>query len=61
MVTQMYRFGLGRSETADDACAIQAIETRFRAGGETFAALLDAFVRSDAFRSRRPVTTGGTP
>jgi hypothetical protein len=61
MVTQMYRFGLGRSETADDTCAIQAIEAQFRAGGETFGALLDAFVRSDAFRSRRPLTSGGTP
>jgi Protein of unknown function (DUF1592)/Protein of unknown function (DUF1588)/Protein of unknown function (DUF1595)/Protein of unknown function (DUF1585)/Protein of unknown function (DUF1587) len=61
MVTQMYRFGLGRSETGEDACAIQAIETRFRAGGETFAALLDAFVRSDAFLWRRPATSGGTP
>jgi hypothetical protein len=61
VATQMYRFGLGRSETADDTCAIESIEARFRAGGETFSALLDAFVRSDAFLSRRPATAGVSP
>jgi hypothetical protein len=60
IVTELFRFAQGRSDAADDACVIGQIREGFRAGGETYPALVDALVRSDAFRSRR-LPTGGTP
>jgi hypothetical protein len=49
MVTQMYRFGLGRSETAEDDMRHPGHRDSLPRRRGDLPALLDAFVRSDAF------------
>jgi hypothetical protein len=56
VATQLFRYARGREETHTDRCAIQQIDSAFQSSGYHFSALLRAFVRSDAFRYRRPHT-----
>jgi len=53
VATQVFRFSFGRGENDIDACAIEAYARAFVDGGHRFDALLEAVVRSDAFRFRR--------
>jgi len=50
--TNTFRFALGRVETKDDECALQAIEDDFFASGGDLRTLRLSIVASDAFRSR---------
>ncbi len=53
MANQWFRFALGRMESADDACSMQAIHETFAASGNNVRSLLAAIVKSDAFRNVR--------
>lgn len=57
--TQLFRYVAARTESPADECALALIHDAFAAGGYTFPALVEAVVRSDAFRFRR--LPGGTP
>jgi hypothetical protein len=60
VATQIFRFALARTETSDESCTVRAIADAFQRGGQSWPALVDALVRSEAFRTRRPaITTGG--
>jgi hypothetical protein len=50
--TQLYRYVFGKTETADDACALVPIVDAFTKSRGDVQKLLSAFVRSDAFRYR---------
>jgi hypothetical protein len=50
VAAQWFRFSLGRMETQNDACSIQAIRTGFRDSGGNVRELLARIARSDAFR-----------
>lgn len=56
-VRQVYRYALGRAENADDRCALESLQTKFRASGGDIVELLVALTRSDAFRYRPSTTT----
>lgn len=50
---QWFRFSLGRVESTDDACSVQAIRDSFRAAGGNVRTLLAQIALSDAFRNVR--------
>ena len=50
---QWFRFALGRVESENDACSLQAIDGGFRASGNNVRALLAQVALSDAFRNVR--------
>ena len=50
LTNQWFRFALGRMESNDDACSMQAIRTGFAASGGNIRQLLTKLVQSDAFR-----------
>jgi hypothetical protein len=53
LANQWFRFALGRMESADDACSIQAIREGFAASGHNVRQLLVNIVKSEAFRNVR--------
>jgi hypothetical protein len=55
VATQWLRYSLGRMETVDDACTVQAIHDGFAASGGNVRALLKSIVLGDAFRHVRAV------
>lgn len=59
VVTQWFRFAMGRTEKPEDQCAIDQLTTSFTEGGGTMRDLLLDIVMSDSFRYRSPM--GGTP
>jgi hypothetical protein len=59
LANQWFRFALGRMESQDDGCALQAIRQGFASSGGNVRQLLTTIVLSDAFRKVRHV--GGTP
>jgi len=62
VATQLFRHATARTESDDDRCLIDRIDDSFRRGGQGWGALVEATVRSDAFRMRRiPETAGGAP
>src|SRR5262249_43988715 len=52
-VTQWFRFGYGRGETADDRCSIRALNSQFAASGYNIRELLVALTQTDAFLYRK--------
>jgi hypothetical protein len=50
---QWFRFSLGRMESNDDACSIDAINKDFTASGGNVRQLMTKIVQSDAFRHVR--------
>jgi hypothetical protein len=56
---QWFRFALGRMESDDDACSMQAIHDSFAASGNNVRQLLASIVKSQAFRNVR--STAVTP
>ena len=62
VVTQWFRFGYGRSETAQDACSLRGLEEQFDAPSATIQSLLLSLTQTDTFLYRPAViSTGGTP
>jgi Protein of unknown function (DUF1592)/Protein of unknown function (DUF1588)/Protein of unknown function (DUF1585)/Protein of unknown function (DUF1595)/Protein of unknown function (DUF1587) len=59
VVTQWFRFAMGRTEKPEDQCAIEQLTSSFTEGGGTMRDLLLDIVMSDSFRYRSPM--GGTP
>ena len=57
VVSQVYRYALGRGTTVDDACGLATLRAEFEDVRGDIRALLRAVVTSDAFRLRR----GGAP
>lgn len=57
MVTQAFRFALGRREVEQDRCAIARQTQAFVDAKENFPAWLASFVASDAFRLRPALST----
>ncbi len=53
VTTQVFRFAMGRRESAEDFAGITARATRFREGGRSFQALLMDLVTDPAFSYRR--------
>lgn len=53
VAVQTFRFAFGRGENPVDACAIDAMYDAYVDGEYSFQGMLDALVRSDAFRYRR--------
>lgn len=51
-VTNLYRYGMHRSETDGDAAALKALQDNFHANGGVIPDLLVDFVSSDAFLTR---------
>jgi hypothetical protein len=67
-VTQFVRFASGHSETAEDRCLIDGLLAAWQSGApggpsaETHAALVEAFIKSGAFRYRHlPTLRGDKP
>ena len=58
LVTQWFRYALGRMESDLDSCALKAVLARFRGAQLRVPELLLALVESDAFRIRRPEEAG---
>jgi hypothetical protein len=58
LATQLLRYAVGRTETDDDACVVEEIADRFARAGHGWDGLVEAVVRSDAFRFRRPIEGG---
>jgi hypothetical protein len=52
LVTQLYRFTVGRQERSEDSAFIDAMTTRFRASDHRYADLLLAIATSPAFAHR---------
>jgi hypothetical protein len=50
---QWFRFALGRTESAEDACTMSSLATQFAASDYNVKSLLLALVSSDAFRYQR--------
>lgn len=48
----MFRFANGRTETADDQCALDALKTAFKKSEGSLRQLVVEVVQSDAFRYR---------
>jgi Protein of unknown function (DUF1592)/Protein of unknown function (DUF1588)/Protein of unknown function (DUF1595)/Protein of unknown function (DUF1585)/Protein of unknown function (DUF1587) len=57
VASQWFRFSMGRMETTDDACSMQAIYDGFRTSSGNIRTLLGQIAKSAAFRNVR--TTGG--
>jgi hypothetical protein len=53
VAAQWFRFSLGRIESQNDACSIQAIREGFGASGSNIRSLIAAIALSDAFRHVR--------
>jgi hypothetical protein len=53
VTTQWFRFGLGRMDTPDDACAVERTYAAFADSDHDVRALIEAIAVSDAFRFRR--------
>lgn len=51
--TQWFRAAAGRSDTPDDACSLQTLETTFAESGGDIRELMVALTQTDAFRFRR--------
>ncbi len=60
VVTQWYRYTMGRLETADDACSLRQVTDAFAASGGDLRRLLVALTTSDAFRFRPPGPEDGS-
>ena len=58
LANQWFRFALGRMESNDDACTLQAMYDGFAASGGNMRELIVRIVKGDAFRNVR--ATGGT-
>jgi hypothetical protein len=52
IVKQLFRYALGREETADDAAVIEDLVAKFRNSGYRFQELIVALVTSDLFLNR---------
>ena len=52
LVTRVFRSAFGRAETAEDACAVAALEAAFASRGARIVDLFQEVVLSDAFRHR---------
>ncbi len=52
-VSQWFRFGYGRQETADDICALDYLKTTFDESGRNIHELVVALTKTPAFRYRR--------
>jgi hypothetical protein len=59
-VLQMSRFALGRNETVEDACGIEAVTSAFVASSYSVRDLILNLASSSMFMSRNPVVAGGT-
>ncbi len=59
-VLQAARFALGRGETAQDACSVQALAETFSAGDFSVRELLLQVASSQMFLNRNPVVAGGS-
>lgn len=59
VVTQWFRFAMGRTEAPEDQCQLDQLTSSFTEGGGTMRELLLDIVMSDSFRYRSPM--GGTP
>lgn len=59
VVTQWFRFAMGRTEQPADQCVIRDLTSSFTEGGGTMRDLLLDIVLADSFRYRSPM--GGTP
>ena len=53
MVSQWFRYSMGRMETTNDACSIQGIRQAFTASGGNIRELLARVALSPAFRNVR--------
>jgi hypothetical protein len=53
MVSQWFRYSMGRMETTNDACSIQGIRQAFNAAGGNIRELLARVAQSPAFRNVR--------
>jgi hypothetical protein len=53
LANQWFRFALGRIESTDDACTMQAVHDSFAASGRNVRELITQLVLSDAFRNVR--------
>jgi hypothetical protein len=53
LANQWFRYALGRMETANDACTMQAAHERFATTGHDIRALIEQIALSDAFRHVR--------
>lgn len=61
LVTQWYRYGMGRVEQEEDLCSMKAAFDRFVAADGDMKELLLGIVASDAFRFRTPALEEPTP
>ncbi|MEZ4301944.1 MAG: DUF1592 domain-containing protein [Polyangiaceae bacterium] len=59
VVTQWFRFAMGRTEKPEDACELEKLTDSFTEGGGSMKDLLLDLILSDSFRYRSPM--GGTP
>ncbi len=57
---QWFRFATGRNETAEDACANEALDTTFVESGGDVRVLIRDLVASDSFRFRRAEVSANT-
>ena len=53
MVTQVYRFAMGKQESADEAVLIDQLATKFRGSNRSFQQLLLDFTSDRTFGYRR--------
>lgn len=60
-VTQLYRYGMHRTEAPGDTAPLALLQDRFWRSGGALPALLVDFVASDAFRAIRTDPGGGAP
>jgi hypothetical protein len=58
---QWFQFGYGRSETSEDACSVQEIQTRFAAADYDIKELVIALTLTDAFRYRHASVAEESP
>jgi hypothetical protein len=54
-IRQMFRFFMGRDETAADACILSEMEAAYEETGGSFISMLERLVMSDTFRYRTRV------
>ncbi|MCA2978278.1 MAG: DUF1592 domain-containing protein [Myxococcaceae bacterium] len=53
LAEKLFTYGLGRAPARDEKCQVDAITSRFEAGGHRFSALVQAIVSSPSFTHRR--------
>jgi hypothetical protein len=53
LTEKLFTYGLGRAPARDEQCQVDAITSRFAAGGHRFSALVQAIVSSPSFTHRR--------